>query len=80
MMIDAPSPSTSAFLPRSETPGSTRSKVNRPEAGVSLRGKNALVDGDGASIIIHASRDDYRTDPAGDSGSRAACGVITLAR
>ena len=67
-------------LPNIDTPASGRLTFEFVLPGVSLRGKNALVDGDGASIIIHASRDDYRTDPAGDSGSRAACGVITLAR
>ncbi|BDR66182.1 superoxide dismutase family protein [Clostridium tetani] len=30
----------------------------------------------GKSIIIHESPDDYRTQPAGDSGRRLACGVI----
>ncbi|MFZ7130889.1 MAG: superoxide dismutase family protein [Eubacteriales bacterium] len=30
----------------------------------------------GKSIIIHQSPDDYRTQPAGDSGKRLACGII----
>lgn len=30
----------------------------------------------GKSVIIHESPDDYRTQPAGDSGKRIACGVI----
>lgn len=30
----------------------------------------------GKSIIIHENPDDYRTQPAGDSGRRLACGVI----
>lgn len=36
-----------------------------------------LFDADGASIIIHATADDYRTDPSGNSGGRIACGVIS---
>lgn len=32
----------------------------------------------GKSIIIHENPDDYRTQPAGDSGKRLACGVIKL--
>lgn len=36
----------------------------------------AVLDADGASIVVHAKTDDYRTDPAGDSGDRIACGVI----
>jgi Cu-Zn family superoxide dismutase len=31
------------------------------------------------SIIIHQNPDDYRTQPAGDSGRRLACGVIQRA-
>ncbi|MBC7765745.1 MAG: superoxide dismutase family protein [Hyphomonadaceae bacterium] len=30
----------------------------------------------GKSVMIHQSPDDYRTQPAGDSGKRIACGVI----
>ena len=35
-----------------------------------------LIDADGASLVIHASADDYRTDPSGNSGARIACAVI----
>ena len=45
--------------------------------GVTLKGKNGMLDADGASVVIHAGKDDYLTDPAGNSGARAACGVIT---
>ena len=30
----------------------------------------------GRSVIIHGMPDDYRSQPAGDSGGRIACGVI----
>lgn len=39
-------------------------------------GPSSLFDADGTAIVIHAGPDDYRTDPAGDSGSRIACGVV----
>jgi superoxide dismutase, Cu-Zn family len=37
----------------------------------------ALMDADGAAIIVHAAADDYKTDPSGNSGGRIACGVFT---
>ena len=36
----------------------------------------SLLDADGSAIVIHERADDKRTDPAGDSGPRIACGVI----
>ena len=36
-----------------------------------------LFDADGTAVVIHASPDDYRTDPSGSSGARIACGVLT---
>lgn len=38
---------------------------------------DAIFDSDGTAVVIHAGPDDYRTDPAGDAGSRVACGVLT---
>lgn len=32
----------------------------------------------GKSVVIHAKADDLKTQPAGDSGDRIACGVIKL--
>jgi Cu-Zn family superoxide dismutase len=37
---------------------------------------SALLDADGASIVVHAAPDDYKTDPSGNSGGRIACGVF----
>ena len=46
--------------------------------GVTLNGGDrALLDADGAAIVVHAGVDDYRSDPAGNAGPRIACGVIT---
>ena len=45
-------------------------------SGVTLRGSRGILGPTGASIIIHSTRDDYITEPAGNSGSRLACGVI----
>ena len=35
-----------------------------------------LLDEDGASLVVHAGPDDYKTDPSGNSGGRIACGVF----
>ena len=39
-------------------------------------GDNALLGGDGTSLVLHMFPDDYQTDPAGASGPRIACAVI----
>jgi Cu-Zn family superoxide dismutase len=44
---------------------------------VTLSAESALLDEDGAAIVVHAAADDYKTDPAGNAGDRIACGVIT---
>jgi Cu-Zn family superoxide dismutase len=36
----------------------------------------ALLDGDGAALVIHADADDYMTEPGGHSGARIACAVL----
>jgi Cu-Zn family superoxide dismutase len=43
------------------------------QKGVSIA---SLKDADGSAIVVHATEDDQRSDPAGNSGARVACGVI----
>jgi Cu-Zn family superoxide dismutase len=45
---------------------------------VTLRsGSSSVFDADGSALIVHVGIDDHVTDPTGNAGDRAACGVIT---
>lgn len=50
----------------------------RGTVGVNLAGASfdALLDPDGAAMVVHAGPDDMMTDPSGNSGGRIACGVL----
>jgi superoxide dismutase, Cu-Zn family len=66
-------------MPNLHVPASGELVVDVANSLISLiKGQpNSLFDADGSSIVIHAGPDDYKTDPAGNSGDRIACGVIT---
>lgn len=55
--------------------GTGRLEVLIPGARL-IGGDMPLIDADGVAVVIHASADDYRTDPSGNSGGRIACGVV----
>jgi len=63
-------------LPNLDLPAAGAYRFETVVADVTLEGRNGLLDADGASIVVHAARDDYEADPSGNSGGRIACGVI----
>ena len=63
-------------LPNITVGADSTGNVNVTSPAGPLRGANGLIDADGASVVIHASPDDYLTDPSGNSGARIACGAI----
>ena len=64
-------------MPNLFVPGDGKLSLEVLNPGASLSGEAALLDADGAALVIHAGADDYQTDPAGNAGDRIACGVIT---
>lgn len=50
--------------------------LTTPRVSLTANGSGAVFDADGSAIVIHAGADDQKTDPAGNSGPRIACGVI----
>ncbi len=65
-------------MPNLTIPASGELTTEVLNAAITLeKGKpNSVFDVDGSALVIHAGKDDYKTDPTGDAGGRIACGVI----
>ena len=66
-------------LPNLVVPDSGKLKVELLARDVRLSeasGKG-LLDADGSALVVHEKADDHKTDPAGNSGARIACGIVT---
>lgn len=67
-------------LPNIELLGRGEDHVSVAVGGVTLApGPNSLFHPGGTALVIHASPDDNKSDPAGNAGPRIACGVIEKA-
>ena len=51
-------------------------KLDIVSKDISFDGANSILD---RAVIVHAKADDLKSQPAGDSGARIACGVIKAA-
>lgn len=62
-------------LPALEAGKNGRAKLETTISGVTLApgSSTSIV---GRAVVIHADPDDYKSQPAGNSGARIACGVI----
>jgi len=58
----------------------TFSDFGRATVGMTVEGISVSRDAPngiiGRAVIVHMQPDDYKTDPTGNAGGRAACGVI----
>jgi Cu-Zn family superoxide dismutase len=71
-------PGHAGDMPNLHVPAGGVLEVEILNAAVTLeKGKpNSLFQKEGTAIVIHAGKDDYKSDPAGNAGDRIACGVI----
>lgn len=60
-------------LPNLEVAADKKGKATFVAKGLAF---DSLFAGSGTSLVLHADPDDGKTDPAGNSGARIACGVI----
>lgn len=60
-------------LPQLNAGADGKVRVTVYSDSLAIAGANSIV---GRSVVIHAGADDFRTQPAGNSGARVACGVI----
>ena len=65
-------------MPNLHVPASGELTVEVANASNTLdKGKpNSVFGPNGTALVIHAGKDDYKSDPAGNAGDRIACGVI----
>ncbi len=77
--LEAKEGSHAGDMPNLHIPASGELKIEVVNTMVTLaKGQpTSLFDADGSSIVIHAGKDDYKSDPAGNAGDRIVCGVVT---
>ena len=72
-------PGHAGDMPNLHIPPSGSLEVELVNAAITIdmAKPNSVFHPDGTAVVIHGGKDDYMTDPAGNSGNRIACGVIS---
>jgi Cu-Zn family superoxide dismutase len=63
-------------MPNLHIPTGGALTVDVVNSAITLEKGRGTGDANGLPLIIHAGKDDYKTDPTGDAGGRIACGLI----
>lgn len=76
--IMAPEGAHAGDMPNLHIPAGGDLSVEVLNAAVTLEKNkpNSMFGPDGTALVVHAGKDDYKTDPTGDAGGRIACGVV----
>ncbi|MDB5080028.1 MAG: sodC [Chloroflexi bacterium] len=78
--LDNPDGGHAGDLPNLVVPAGGSGTFTATSQQISLMdGPNKLIGQNGAALVIHANADDQKTDPAGNSGARIACAVLSAA-
>jgi Cu-Zn family superoxide dismutase len=69
-------PGHAGDMPNLHIPPSGSLEVELVNAAITIdmAKPNSVFHPDGTAVVIHGGKDDYMTDPAGNSGNRIACG------
>ena len=71
--LDAPAGQHAGDMPNHVVDDNGRGTLEYELKGATFAG---LMDDDGSAMVVHASADDQKTDPSGNSGDRIACGIF----
>ena len=71
--LEAPAGQHAGDMPNLVVDDNGRGTLEYELKGATFAG---LMDEDGSAMVVHASADDQKTDPSGNSGDRIACGVF----
>jgi Cu-Zn family superoxide dismutase len=62
-------------LPMLQADSSGNATLTIDVSGLSIGGAHDIL---GKSVVVHKDADDYKTQPAGNSGARIGCGVVKI--